>query len=93
MKPILQNLVEMTGHRDHLRLEVSVLSTLQALSSIVQVRALEVFSKDDALYVRPRTWMDNGQWRSAETENASDPASQPIDQIPALNTCIQERSP
>ena len=40
MKPILQHLVEMTGHRDHLRLEVSVLSTLQKLSGIKEVRAL-----------------------------------------------------
>lgn len=93
MKPILQNLVEMTGHRDHLRLEVSVLSTLQSLNSIVQVRALEVFSRDDVQCVRPRTWMEKGQWHSAETESASDPASQPTDQIPTLHTCIQERTP
>ena len=39
MSPILQNLVEMTGHRDHLRLEVSVLSTLQELAGILEVRA------------------------------------------------------
>lgn len=93
MKPILQNLVEMTGHRDHLRLEVSVLSTLQALSSIVQVRALEVFSKDDVEHIRPRTWMDKGEWHSAETEAALDSASQPVAQIAALHDCIQERSP
>lgn len=93
MKPILQNLVEMTGLRDHFRLEVSVLSTLQSLSCIVQVRALEVFSKDDASFVRPRTWMDNGKWRAAETENIKDPAAQPIEQIAALHACIQERSP
>ena len=39
MSPILQNLVEMTGHREHLRLEVSVLSTLQELAGILEVRA------------------------------------------------------
>ena len=44
MKPILQNLVEMTGHRDHFRLEVSVLSTLQKLNGIIEVRALELFT-------------------------------------------------
>ena len=42
MKPILQHLVEMTGHRDHLRLEVSVLSTLQKLSGIKEVRAVTI---------------------------------------------------
>ena len=49
MKPILQNLVEMTGHRDHLRLEVSVLSTLQKLSSVIEVRALELFTEGGAV--------------------------------------------
>ena len=55
MKPILQNLVEMTGHRDHLRLEVSVLSTLQKLSGVIEVRALELFTEGGVPHVRPRT--------------------------------------
>jgi len=92
MKPILQNLVEMTGHRDHLRLEVSVLSTLQVLSSIVQVRSLEVFTKDGETFMRPRTWMENGQWVSAEAEAATDRHSQAIAQIPSLHECIQSNS-
>ena len=52
MKPILQNLAEMTAHRDHLRLEVSVLSTLLKLGHIVQVRALELFTQDEVLQFR-----------------------------------------
>ena len=92
MKPILQNLVEMTGHRDHLRLAVSVLSTLQSLSSVVQVRSLEVFTVNDAYFVRPITWMDKDQWVSAESEAAQDPLRQPITEIPALLECIQARS-
>jgi len=92
MKPILQNLVEMTGHRDHLRLEVSVLSTLQALSSIVQVRSLEVFARDDGVFLRPRTWMENGQWMTAETEALTDPKAQAIASIAPLHECIESRS-
>ena len=61
MKPILQHLVEMTGHRDHLRLEVSVLSTLQKLSGIKEVRALELFTDDSQPHIRPRTWVQDGQ--------------------------------
>lgn len=92
MKPILQNLVEMTGHRDHLRLEVSVLSTLQVLSSIVQVRSLEVFTREGETCMRPRTWMENGQWLSAESEAATDPKAQVIAGIPSLHECIESRS-
>ena len=91
MKPILQNLVEMTGHRDYLRLEVSVLSTLQQLSGILAVRALEIFMLGGVRYVRPRTWMQGGQWTSTETEVATDPQRQELRQLPQLHACIQER--
>ena len=92
MKPILQNLVEMTGHRDHLRLEVSVLSTLQRLPNVVQVRALELFMLQGIRHVRPRTWMHNGVCQSNETEPASDPLCQPLSRLPELEACIQTRS-
>ena len=91
MKPILQNLVEMTGHRDYLRLEVSVLSTLQQLSGILEVRALEIFMLDGVRHMRPRTWMRNGQWASTESEAAMDPQRQVLSELPELHTCIQER--
>ena len=90
MKPILQNLVEMTGHRDHLRLEVSALTTLQAFSGMVQVRSLEVFMLDGEYYCRPRTWMDGrGQWLSAGTEAQSDPQRVRVADMPALHECLQ----
>lgn len=88
MKPILQNLVEMTGHRDHLRLEVSVLSTLQKLSSIIEVRALELFTHGGVPHVRPRTWVDNGQLVSTDSEPAADPRREPLDNYPALRDCV-----
>ena len=91
MKPILQNLVEMTGHRDHLRLEVSVLSTLQKLSSIIEVRALELFTEGGVPHVRPRTWVDNGQLVSTDSEAAADPRREPLDQYPALRDCVDNR--
>lgn len=91
MKPILQNLVEMTGHRDHLRLEVSVLSTLQKLSSIIEVRALELFTEGGVPHVRPRTWVDNGQLVSTDSDAAADPRREPLDQYPALRDCMDNR--
>ena len=91
MKPILQNLVEMTGHRDHLRLEVSVLSTLQKLSATTEVRALEVFTDDGATHVRPRTWVQDGDLVSTDSEAASDPQREPLNSYPALCQCIEKR--
>lgn len=94
MKPILENLVEMTGHRDHLRLEVSVLSTLQKLPTVKEVRALELFQSAGVLHLRPRTWVDQGQLMSARVQEAqSDPRRQPVTAFPALRQCIESRSP
>jgi diguanylate cyclase (GGDEF)-like protein len=92
MSPILQNLVEMTGHRDHLRLEVSVLSTLQELAGTVDVRALEVFTHQGAQYVRPRTWFEEGQWQSSAMEAAWDPRSVPLCELPDLQQCLSTRA-
>ena len=92
-KPILQNLVEMTGLRDHLRLELSVLSTLLALPGIIDIRALELYSREDQTWVRPRTWRDaEGQLQSTDTEAALDTRSQPLSTHPDLQQCIDSRS-
>ena len=92
MKPLLQNLVEMTGHRDHLRLEVSVLSTLQKLSSVREVRALELFSVSDVPHLRPRTWVENGQLVSTDSEAAADPRRETLDHYPALQACVENNA-
>lgn len=91
MKPILQNLVEMTGHRDHLRLEVSVLSTIQKLSNIIDVRALEVFTCSGAPHIRPRTWLENDVLVSSEAEPTVDARRTLLENYPELEKCIAER--
>ena len=88
MKPILQNLAEMTAHRDHVRLEISVLSTLQKLSSVTNVRALEVFNDAGVPSVRPRTWLANGKFVSTRTSASADPRREPLAHYPALAECI-----
>lgn len=92
MKPILQNLVEMTGHRDHLRLEVSVLSTIQKLSNIIDVRALEIFTYAGTPHLRPRTWLENDQLISSDSEPTADTRREPLEKYPALQKCISERT-
>ncbi|MBS0294556.1 MAG: GGDEF domain-containing protein [Proteobacteria bacterium] len=88
MKPLLQNLAEMTAHRDHLRLEVSVLSTLLKLGHVVQVRALELFEQDGAAMLRPRSWSQDGQIVSSEHDAAGDTQRQPLAREPELAQCI-----
>src|SRR5690606_5083620 len=91
MSPILQNLVEMTGHRDHLRLELSVLSTLQDLPGTPDVRALELFKHQGVHYVRPRTWREEGKWRSVSVEAGWGPRSIPLSDLPELERRVAAR--
>lgn len=87
---ILQHLVEMTGHRDHLRLEVSVLTTLQQLPHVTHVRALELTELPDGTMLRPRSWSDNGKVVSADYEVGGDNHLQPLHSLPPLAACIQQ---
>ncbi|WP_370678530.1 GGDEF domain-containing protein [Comamonas sp. GB3 AK4-5] len=81
---ILQNLVEMTGHRDHLRLEVSVLSTLQQLPHVTYVRALELSEMPEGWVVRPRTWSEGGEMVTSGSDALADTQSQPLHSIAPL---------
>lgn len=85
---ILQNLVEMTGHRDHLRLEISVLSTLQQLPHVSHVRALELTELAQGTVVRPRTWSENGEMVSADNDILGELHCQPLQSIPPLAECL-----
>lgn len=59
---ILQNLVHMTGQRDHLRLEFSVLSTLLQLPHVTQVRALEIIPLKASSGCAPVLGYKMGSW-------------------------------
>ena len=89
MKPLLQNLAEMTAHRDHLMLEVSVLSTLMQQGRIRQVRALELFAHGGATQVRPRSWsLADGAVVSSPHEPSADPQAIALEQLPELAQAI-----
>lgn len=89
---ILQNLVQMTGQRDHLRLELSVLSTFLQLPHITNVRALELLKLGDQYWVRPRTWYDAGQLVAAEQDFANDAQRFPLQALPHLQACIAHKA-
>ena len=82
---ILQNLVHMTGQRDHLRLEFSVLSTLLQLPHVTQVRTLEIHPFEGQPWVRPRTWLQDGQLVNTDIDFLHDPQRKPLSTLPTLN--------
>lgn len=90
MKPLLRNLAEMTAHRDHLRLEVSVLSTLLLQGRDTRVRALEIFTRDAQTWLRPRSWSDGERIVTSEHETLDDPAAITLPRLPELARCIAQ---
>ena len=89
---ILQNLVQMTGQRDHLRLELSVLSTSLQLPFITNVRALELLKLHDEYWMRPRTWLHEGQLVSSSQDFSQDSQCSPLRHLPHLHHCISEQA-
>jgi len=61
MTPILQHLIEITGHRDHDRLELSVISALRHLVEVRKVRKLEFASSAQGAVVRGHVLLDGGE--------------------------------
>lgn len=91
MQPLLQNLVEMTALRDHLRLEVSVVSTLLNLNGVEQVRALEMFVMGgDERYTRARTQSVGRQVQSTDVDNVLDPSKVSLQALPRLQSGLQK---
>ena len=89
---ILQNLVQMTCQRDHLRLELSVLSTFLQLPAITDVRALELMVVDGVYWARPRTWQSHGQLVSSAQDFAQDPQRFTLLDLPHLLACLESHS-
>ncbi|WP_395403663.1 GGDEF domain-containing protein [Pseudoduganella sp. UC29_106] len=90
MDSLLKHMVDMTGHRDHTMLDISVISAVQELASATQTRVLSLVNVRGQLFVRPRAIIERGQ--PARMEEIADPASpgEPIAQYPALARCIAQ---
>jgi hypothetical protein len=73
-----------------LRLEVSVLSTLQKLSGIKEVRALELFTDDGQPHMRPRTWVQGASW-SPPTPRPPRPAQGAAGALPRPDAVRDQR--
>lgn len=92
MNPLLQHLVEITGHRDHARLEISVISALHQLGNVKEVRALEVVTIGEETHVRPKAWITEGALQSIEDPQHAEIPRLPLMAYPALAACIAEKS-
>ncbi|MBJ7309504.1 GGDEF domain-containing protein [Rugamonas sp. CCM 8940] len=88
MDSLLKHMVDMTGHRDHTMLDISVISAVQELAHASQTRVLSLAMVRGKMFVRPRAIITAGQ--PARMEENPDPSSpgEPITNFPALAACI-----
>ena len=90
MDSLLKHMVDMTGHRDHTMLDISVISAVQELAGALQTRVLTIVSAKGALFVRARAIISDGE--PARIADHADPNSpgDPIAQFPELDACLRE---
>ncbi|XAH25903.1 GGDEF domain-containing protein [Xylophilus sp. GW821-FHT01B05] len=88
MTPILQHLIEITGHRDHDRLELSVISALRHLVEVRRVRKLEFTSSTEGAMVRGHVLLDGGEMPPAHLEPVQE---EPLAAYPELVDAIEHR--
>ena len=91
MDSLLKHMVDMTGHRDHTMLDISVISAVQELAGASQTRVLTLATVRGKVFVRPRAIITAGQ--PARMEDSSDAAGSgvPIATLPALAACLARR--
>ena len=88
MDSLLKHMVDMTGHRDHTMLDISVISAVQELAHANQVRVLTLATVRGKVFVRPRAVIRSGQpARMVDTSDQQNPGD-PIERYPALAQCI-----
>jgi diguanylate cyclase (GGDEF)-like protein len=87
MDSLLKHMVDMTGHRDHTMLDISVISAVQELARASQTRVLTLATVRGQIFVRPRAIITAGEPARMVDGDPSSPGD-PISLWPALATCI-----
>jgi len=90
MDSLLKHMVDMTGHRDHAMLDISVISAVQELAGASQTRILSIATVAGQGVVRARATIRKGG--AARLEDLYDAApGETLDNYPALKACLDER--
>lgn len=91
MDPVLRHIVEITAHRDHALLDISVISALRELANINSARLLDVIFLQDQVFLRQKAWMKNGLILSSDEESGMEQALEPLAAFTELSESIAQR--
>ncbi|WP_413459563.1 GGDEF domain-containing protein [Herbaspirillum huttiense] len=87
-QPLLKHLVEITAHREHSRLAISVISALYQLTEVQAIRMLDIFTLRDEYFVQEKMVIRDGAVHTI-AELTSDDPKEPLSAYPAMLACIR----
>jgi hypothetical protein len=90
MDSLLRHMVDMTGHRDHTMLDISVISAVQELASASRTRVLSIATLRGQKYLRPRAIICTGEAARMDDMPDTSLPGEPITNFPALASCIDK---
>ncbi len=88
MDSLLKHMVDMTGHRDHTMLDISVISAVQELAGASSTRVLSIVTVRGKKYVRSRAIIESGHPARMEEQPDLNVAGAPIARFPELEACL-----
>jgi diguanylate cyclase (GGDEF)-like protein len=88
MESLLRHMVELTGQRDHNRLDVAVISALQETIGASQVRMMDIYWVSDEAMMRPRVLSTNDTATTTDAGPTDRHGATPLTRYPVLLDCI-----
>jgi diguanylate cyclase (GGDEF)-like protein len=88
MDSLLKHMVDMTGHRDHTMLDISVISAVQELAGAWQTRVLSIVTVRGKKFVRSRAIICAGEAARMEDHLDVNAVGDPIAGYPELAACL-----
>ena len=92
MDSLLKHMVDMTGHRDHTMLDISVISAVQELAGAVQTRVLSIATVRGQQFIRSRAVIKSGSAARMEAQPDHNSAGAPIAACPELKACLAQHN-
>lgn len=86
MESIIKHLMEITGHRDHDLLNISVISALNELTNAERCRVLGILQVGDKVFIKPQITIEQGEIVSVDDTSANPEI--PLSQYPDLAEAI-----
>ncbi len=90
MESIIKHLVEITGHRDHDLLNISVISALRELTKAKQARVLDILAVGQNLFVKSKISFANDKLVVADEFLSMTSNGEPIGNYPDLQNGLEQ---